>query len=325
MTEAEFVALVRDILGAIGQRLEAARPVAEGLALRTADGFLYVFVADASRGSLASVRSWCEEEDVPMNRLVVFSLGELPADWAPEVARRGGTVVVGDALARLVDNLGIDTPLVPRPEGGVRADSAALPSAQELEAQMRRADTWWAAGVFPLALRFYTAATELKPEYLAAHLGRARSLAALGRGPEARRAWEQVLALRPGLLEGEIGAALATGAGGDRRGERAQLARLVSAHPQSWEAQIAYIAVLIDDGSWAEARGELRRALIRSEQDGRLHFLLGVALERTGDPDGARREWERARRLGLSADDESRLRALAERTPRSPTDPPQGF
>ncbi len=310
MDSRAFIELVRDLLRSMGQSLDAARPVAEGFVLDTADGYLYVFVSDPSRVSMDSVRRWCDAADVPAERLVVFSIRELPRYWGPEIVRRGGTVVAGADFARLVDALGIETPLIPSDAGGQRRATSALPSVQDLEASMRRGDTWYQAGVMTLAARFFQEAARLKPEYLPAWLGRARASSALGDWPAAKEAWTRVLELAPGHVEGRIGLAGALGGIGEHERELEALRAVVHDHPEEAAARIGLMALLIERGDWRGARTELEYVLDRVPNDPRLRFVHGIVLEQIGLADAGRDEEESARRLGLSDPDAERLRAM---------------
>ena len=134
---------------------------------------------------------------MPADHLVVFSLEPLPAPWALEVQRGGGLVIAGPDFRRLVDELGIESSLVAKDPTIHRPAGSALPSARELDADMARAQTWLAAGVLPLAARFYEQAVKLKPEFLAGWVGLARARTGLGAWEEAASAWERVLAIEP--------------------------------------------------------------------------------------------------------------------------------
>lgn len=313
-----FVELVRDLLAAMGQELEAARPVPEGLALRTQDGYLYVFVADPSRGSVDSVRRWTAEADVPDERLVVFSLRALPSYWGPEIVRRGGTVVAGGPFERLVRDLDIDTPLVPPEPSGGRRPSNYLPSVRQLEAEMQRAETWYSAGVLPLAARFYGAAALLKPEYVPALRGWARAQAGLGNWAEALTGWDRVLELLPQDLEGRLGRATARGGVGHRTEELRELRQLAAEFPESTEVRVALMAAWVDREDWVAARTEVEALLDRSPSDPRLRYLHAELLERTGMEPAARDEREAAARLGLAPEAAERLGLLVRGKPREP-------
>ncbi len=319
MDSRAFVELVRDVLRSMGQGLEAARPVPEGFVLETPDGYLYVFVSDPSRASLDSVRRWCDAADVPAERLVVLSIRSLPPYWGPEVVRRGGTVVAGDDFARLVDALGIETPLIPVDSARQRGTTSVLPSVQDLEASMRRGNTWYEAGVMTLAARFYLEAARLKPEYLPAWLGRARALSSLGDWPAAKEAWEHVIELSPGLVEGRVGLAGALGGLGEHERELEALHAVVRDHPEEMTARIGLMSALIEHGDWRGARFQLDRVLDRVPNDPRLRFLHGIVLEHVGLAEAGRDEEESARRLGLSETEADRLRSMTRPGRVSPT------
>ncbi|MGI0055399.1 MAG: hypothetical protein ACREB9_05340 [Thermoplasmata archaeon] len=308
-----YIELVRDLLAAMGQDLGAARPVPEGFALRTQDGYLYVFVIDGDRGSVESVRRWCEEANVPRERLVVFSLRALPSHWGPTIEQHGGLTVQGATLERLVRELDIDTPLVAPETPGRRGSATSLPSVRGLEAEMHRAEIWYASGVLPLALRFYRAAAALKPEYSPALRGVARSLSVVGPPSEARAAWERVLELAPGDLEARVGHAVSIGALGDRAHEVAVLRSLAREAPDSNEVHVALFAALVERSDWKGAREEISRLLDHNPRDPRLRLLHSEVLARTGMVDAAADELRAAERLGLSLAEANRLRAMIDR------------
>ncbi len=317
MDSRAFVELVRDILRTMGQGLEAARPIPEGFALDTRDGYLYVFVSDPSRASMDSVRRWSAAGDVPAERLVVFSIRDLPAYWGPEIVRRGGTVVAGAEFARLIDALGIETPLIPVDSGRPRPSGSVLPSVRDLEGAMRRGDTWYEATVLPLAARFYLEAARLKPEFLPAWLGRARATSGMGDWSAAKEAWTHVLEMSPGSVEGRIGLASALGALGDPERELEALHAVVRDHPDDLVARISLMTALVERGDWRGARVEIGHALDRVPNDPRLRFVHGIVLEHVGLAEAGRDEQESARRLGLSETEAQRLRSMT-RPGRSP-------
>lgn len=301
MDPAGFTQLVRDLVEAMGQRLEAARPIPQGLALRTSDDYLYVFVEDVERGSPEAVRAWCEEGDVPAERLVVFALAPLPPSWGPEVQRGGGTVVAGRDFQRLVDELGIDSPLVERDPSIHRPLGSALPSARELDADMLRARTWESAGVLPLAARFYGHAVALKPEFLAGWVGLGWAKTGMGAWDEAEAAWNRVLALDPGSVEGRMGLAAVAGGRGNVDHEMAIYRTILADHPRLTAPRAALVAALVDRGLWADACREVESLLALNPSEPRLRFLHAVFLERSGgDASVVASERAEARRGGLT-------------------------
>jgi tetratricopeptide (TPR) repeat protein len=308
MDTAAFVQLVRDLIEAMGQRLEAARPTDEGLALRTADRYLYVFVADPARGSTETVRRWCEDGDVPADHLVVFSLEPLPLSWGPEVVRGGGTVISGRDFRRLVDELGIESSLVEKDPNIHRPVGSALPSARELDANMVRAQTWFTAGVLPLAARFYDQAVRLKPEFLPGWIGLARAHSGMGAWEGAELAWSRVLALDPSSLEAQLGLASIAGARGNVEREVAMYRAILHDHPRLITARVALIAALVEEKAWPGACREIEALLKAAPSDARLHFLHAVAIERSGgEAEVATAERSEARRLGLTEGTEQEL------------------
>jgi hypothetical protein len=56
MATPAFIELASGLIEAMGQRLDAAKPIPEGLTMRTEDGFVYAFFEDPNEVSLTSVR-----------------------------------------------------------------------------------------------------------------------------------------------------------------------------------------------------------------------------------------------------------------------------
>ena len=308
MDRGAFARLVRDLIEAMGQRLGAARPIPEGLALRTADQYLYVFVDDVSRGSTDAVHRWCVEEEVPADHLVVFSAGSLPGSWQAMVEGGGGKIIAGPEFRRLLDELGIDSPLIERDPTIHRPVGTALPSARELDANMVRAETWATAGVLPLAARFYERAVELKPEYVAGWVGLARTQTALEAWPEATVAWNRVLALDSGSVDARLGLAAAAAAAGDTTREVALYRALLLEQPGLTAARVGLVAALIHQEDWSEARRETETLLTPVPNDPRLRLLHALTIERSGGPEeAARAERDAARRQGLTEEMEQGL------------------
>ena len=308
-----FTALVRDLVGAMGQRLEAARPIDEGLALRTADHYLYVFIEDVSRVEPSAARRWCEEGQVAPDHLVIFALESLPTTWGPEVLARGGAVVAGRELARLADELGIDSPLLAKDPAFHRPSGSTLPSARELDADMLRAETWDAAGIPSLSARFYAEAAHLKPEFVPAWAGLARAQGALRDWDAAEQSWRRVLEVEPGSLEAQLGLAAIAGERGDPEGEIAAYRSIIRERPTQTPPRAALVAAYIERGAWDSAREEIETLVHLVPTDARLHYLYAEALERTGAASTVvARERAAARDLGLTDVESAELRRAYE-------------
>ncbi|HTT73350.1 MAG TPA: tetratricopeptide repeat protein [Thermoplasmata archaeon] len=307
MASAPFVELSGAIVQAMGQRLDALKPTAEGVLLRTGDGFLFAFLEDPSRISLADIgRLIGSDRNLPQH-LVVLSPGHLPLALAEEVVRGGGTLVEGARFAELVRQLGLETMLGegPRPSGPEAR--RLLPSAQHLDAVMHRARTWLDWGVPALALRFYRQASELKPGFLPARIGIGRALLALGLVDDAERTFDDVLVLRPSDVEAKLGRASVLGARARPKDEIAIYRALLAEDEARTEVRAHLVAALVDLGDWASALVELDAMLRRTPEDPSLRFLRSVALERTGRGAEGRKERREARKLGLPYDREVAL------------------
>ncbi|MEM0129725.1 MAG: hypothetical protein QXG65_06165 [Thermoplasmata archaeon] len=307
--DGRFVALVRDLLEAMGQGLEEGRPIPDGMAVRTQDGYLYVVLSRADRVDDRAVERWREAAQDPSARLVVFSLDELPADQAARIAAGGGLVLAGMAFSRLLDNLGIESDLLPaaRDPDHRPTPDASLPSAARLDAAMRRARVWEQAGVWPLAARFFSEACTTKAEFAPAWEGLARALTALDRRTEAEAAWARTAELRPGDPKVLLAWAVARGRAGDSQGERHLLERVLVADPGCIAARAEWVTCLLEEGAWMQAVGAIDELLSRVGPDPRLRFLRGVALARAGDSGEGIHDIEWARAHGLSPGEEERL------------------
>lgn len=322
MDRAAFAQLVRDMIEAMGQHLEAARPIEEGMALRTADRYLYVFVSESKRSSAPAVGRWCAEADTLPDHLVVFALEPLSADLGDAVRSGGGRLIEGPDFRRLVDELGITTPLIEHDPSIHRPVGSALPSAREMDADMVRAQTWYAAGVLPLAARFYTAAVRLKPEYVDAWSGLARTETALSQWAEAERAWERVLSLEPASTEARLGLAGIAGARGNIAEEVAMYLAVLHDHPSHLPTRISLVAALIDRKEWGPACREVEQAIPAAPADPRLRWLHALLIDRSnGDRARAEAERSEARRLGLTTEDELELSRSVAAESTVPADP----
>ena len=307
MATSAFVQLAGALVEAMGQKLDAAKPIPEGLALRTGDGFLYAFFEDPNQVSLESVRRLFGEGDELPIHLVVLTPGRLPLAITAEVVRRGGTVVEGNQFHELARQLGLGTFLGEEPRPAGAPERRLLPSAQQLDQIMGRARTWLDWGVPALALRFYRQAVALKPEFLPARTGVGRALLALGLVSDAERTFDEVLAIRPDDVEARLGKAATLGAQ-DRPQDEIEMYRALLAEDQArLEVRAHLVAALVDLGDWAGARVEIEALLAGTPEDAQLRFLHGVALERTGEPAEGAKERAEARTLGLPYDREASL------------------
>ncbi len=307
MPPSVFVELASALVESMGQRLDAAKPVPEGLVLRTNDGFLFAFLEDPTRVSLESVRRLFDSGEGAGARAVVFTAGHLPLAIAADVVHRGGTVVEGARFSELARQLGLEAMLGEEPRPAVPGTRRLLPSALQLDAIVHRARTWLEWGVPALALRFYRQASELKPEFLPARVGIGRSLLALGLLSDADRVFEEILSAHPDGVEARMGKAAVLGARSLPREEVEVYRTLLAEDEARTEVRAHLVAALADLGDWAAARVEIEAMLARTPEEPQLRFLHSVALARTGSETLAEEEREEARRLGLSFERESAL------------------
>lgn len=307
MASTAFVQLSGGLVEAMGQKLDAARPLPEGLVLRTGDGFLYAFLEDPDQVSIDTIRRVLESGDGKPAHLVVLTPGHLPLAIQSEVQQRSGTLVEGARFEELARQLGLESMLgkEPRPPGAARP--RLLPSAQLLDAAMSRARTWLEWGVPALSLRFYRQAAELKPGFLPAKIGVGRSLLGLGLTEDADRIFGEVLAARPNDLDAWLGRAAVLGARSKPKEEIEVYRALLAEDDARVEVRAHLVAALVDLGDWAAARVEVESMLTATPEDPQLRFLHSVTLLRTGEKESADRERTEARRLGLTVERETVL------------------
>jgi tetratricopeptide (TPR) repeat protein len=307
MATAAFVQLSSGLVAAMGQRMDAAKPLPEGLVLRTEDGFLYAFLEDPDQVSLDTIRRIFEEGDGTPAHLVVLTPGRLPLAIAAEVERRSGTLVEGPRFAELARQLGLGSLLGEEPRAPAASRPRLLPSAQLLDAAMGRARTWLEWGVPALALRFYRQAAQLKPGFLPAKLGIGRSLLGLGLTDEADRAFMEVIAIRPADLDAWLGKAAVLGARARPKEEIEVYRALLAEDDARVEVRAHLVAALVELGDWEAARVEVEAMLSSTPEDPQLRFLHSVTLTHTGEKESGQKERDEARALGLTHERETAL------------------
>lgn len=291
----------------MGQRMDAAKPLPEGLVLRTGDGFLYAFLEDPDQISLDTIRRVLQAGEGTPSHLVVLTPGRLPLAITAEVLQRSGTVVEAGRFAELARQLGLESLLGQEPRPPAAARPRLLPSTQQLDAAMDRARTWLEWGVPALALRFYRQAAELKPGFLPAKIGIGRSLLGLGLIDDADRAFMEVLAVRPSDLDAWLGKAAVLGGRAKQKEEIEVYRALLAEDDARVEVRAHLVAALVELGDWAAARVEVEAMLSSTPEDPQLRFLHSATLIRTGEKDAAEKEQAEARQLGLTLERETAL------------------
>jgi tetratricopeptide (TPR) repeat protein len=320
MASSSFVELASGLLEAMGQRLDAVRPIPEGLSIRTGDGFLYAFLEDPNRVSLDTIRRLIGDGQEVSPRLVVFTPGRLPLAISAEVLRRGGTVVEGDRFLELARQLGLEAYLGQEPRAVPARPRRLLPSAQQLDQVMGRARTWLDWGVPALALRFYRQATTMKPEYVPAKIGLGRSLLGLGLVDDGERVFQEVLSRRPDDVEARLGLAAAFGVRARPKDEIGVYRALLAEDQARLEVRAHLVAALVDHNDWAGARVEIEALLDRTPEDAQLRFLLGAAKTKLGLEKQGEKERAEARALGLPIEREAILCQHLGLPPPTPTE-----
>jgi tetratricopeptide (TPR) repeat protein len=296
-----FTELVGRLIEAMGQSLEALKRTDEEILLRTSDGFLYAFLEDPNRVSLAQIERLLGEVREQPARLAVLTPGRLPLALTAELLRHQSTVVDSERFHELARGFGLGGYLGEEPTKPVaRPAPRLLPSARQMDEVMVRGRTWMEWGVPALALRFYRQASQLKPEFLPAKTGIGRALAQLGLWEDAGRVFDEILALHPDDLDARLGKAALLGSMGNVPEEIAAYQALRDESPRRLDIRTHLIAALLDAKDWSAARSEIEGVLGVSPEDPQMRFLYSVALEHTGTPVEAQRERERARSLGLT-------------------------
>jgi tetratricopeptide (TPR) repeat protein len=307
VASSSFVQLASGLLEAMGQKLDAAKTIPEGLVLLTEDNFLYAFLEDPDEVSLDTVRRLLEYGDGTPLRLVVFTPGHLPLAITAEILQRSGTVIEGARFEELARQLGLESMIGEEPRARPAARPRLLPSTQQLDASMNRARTWLEWGVPALSLRFYRQASSLKPGFLPAKIGVGRSLLGLGLTDEADRSFMEVIALRPADLDAWLGKAAVLGAR-DRPKEEIEVYRALLAEDDARvEVRAHLVAALVELGDWGAARVEVEAMLAGRPEDPQLRFLHSVTLSHTGEKEAGTRERDEARALGLTHERETAL------------------
>lgn len=308
MVAPEFSELVGRLLEAMGQQMDAVRPVPEGLVLRTGDRFLFAFLEDPDQISVAFAQSLVAEVHPAPSRLVVLTHTHLPPAIDSLLTKAGATVVQGPRFQELVRQLGLGSFLGEEPRPAPAATSRRLlPSAQQLDTVMHRARTWLEWGVPALALRFYRQASTLKPEFAPARDGVGHALLALGLAEDADHAFAGALEVQPDDLEARVGRAAVLGATGRVPEEVAAYRTMLQEDPARVAVRSHLVAALIAESHWPEALAEIDLLLRSAPEDPQLRFLRSAALGKTGDEAGAAEEVARARRLGLTFEREKSL------------------
>ncbi len=307
MASSGFVQLSGALIEAMGQRMDAVKPIEEGVVLRTGDRFLYAFLEDPARVSLETVRRLFDDGGVAPVHVVVLTPGHLPLAISAEVVRRTGTLVEGPRFAELARQLGLGAMLGDAPRAAPTEARRLLPSAQQLDEVMRRARTWLDWGVPALALRFFRQASDMKPGFLPARVGVGQSLLALRLVDEADRQFDEVLKSRPEDVEARLGKAAVLGARAQPQKEVELYRTLLQEDEARTEVRAHLLAALIELGDWRGARVEVEAMLVRTPEEPQLRFLHAVALTRTGEKALGEEEREEARRLGLSFEREEVL------------------
>lgn len=305
-----FSELVAGLVEALGERMDAARPIDEGLLVRTQDGFLFAFLEDPNRVSLDTVRRLFDEVAPTPARLAVLAPGRLPLAIGTEVLKQGGSLIDGQRFVELARGLGLDQYLGQEPKPtAARESSRLLPSAQQLDVVMGRGRTWLDWGVPALALRFFRQALAQKPEFLPAKVGVGTALLGLGLTDDAERTFQEALGQHPEDVDARIGLASVLGARGKIAEEVAVYREILAGAPSIARVRAHLLAALMFEKNWSEARTEVEAMLTSTPEEPQLRFLHGVSLTESGATAEGEREKQRGRELGLTWD---RERALLE-------------
>jgi len=308
MTTPSFSQLVGRLIEVMGQQMSAVREIPEGLLLKTDDGFLYAFLEDPTRVSLADVQKLVTEAGETAQRLAVLTPGHLPLALTQAILERRGTVVEHARFQELARGLGLEEYLGEEPRPTLETPRRRLlPSAQQLDEIMRRGRSWLDWGVPSLALRFFRQALSLKPEFTPARIGIGRSLLALGLTDDADRAFGEVLAVHPEDVEARIGEAAVLGAKGRVDEEISLYRKLLDEAPDRADVRANLVAALVAENNWSVAKGEIETMVRATPEDPKVRFLRAAALLKTGHAAEGEKERSQSRLLGLTFEQECAL------------------
>jgi len=173
-----------------------------------------------------------------------------------------------------------------------------LPSVDRLEVEMKAGRRALEAGEFDEALRRFTAALRLKPEYDAAWLGRGHVLRNLADTDGAIDAYARALKVRPESEEAWMGLAAALRGAGRVKEEVAAYDALLKVRPDLLEAWINRGAALHELRDFRGAVACYDRVLGMRPEHPTAWNNRGAALLRLGDEDGAERCFAEALHFG---------------------------
>lgn len=193
----------------------------------------------------------------------------------------------------LPDRYRLVGPMLLDPVRAVRTEAARL-----LAAAPRRLYSAQYAAAFDAALAEYMAAQRAVDDQPAAHLNMAVVLADLGQLKEAEAEYHRALRIDPAFVPARINLAMLCDQQGRKDEAERQFREVIRLEPGLGEAYYSLgLLVAEDDKRLAEAAEWLSKAAERLPQNARVHYNLGLALQRLGRPQAAEEALLSAHRL----------------------------
>ncbi len=172
-----------------------------------------------------------------------------------------------------------------------------LPSVDRLEEAMRAGRRAYDAGRLDEALRHFTTALRLKPEYDAAWILRGHTLRRLGQDDESMRSFAQALRQTPESADAWLGLAAVLHTTGRLTEESEAYDKVLALHPRLVEAWINKGAALHELKEYAAAIACYEKILALRPEHAAAWNNKGAALLRLGDLAAAGRSFDEALRF----------------------------
>lgn len=181
---------------------------------------------------------------------------------------------------------------------------AGLPPSMVAEVLVARGDALFELHRFDQAQDEYRLALERDPAAIPPRLGLATVALRQGRLDQAEVLVQELLATHPEHADAWHANGTVAYARGDREQAMAHYDRALAADPEHYGARLARATALMDLGRFTEAVPELRALTETSRWDPKAGYLLAVALEYSGDAQGAQQAISRAAELVNGVSDE---------------------
>ena len=240
-------------------------------------------------------------------------------DWMLRLSGRGGVLLVGFSLL-VHGGLAAESEKTAVPEIGVADATKEGRLPLNAQAMSQRAAKAFAAGDWKTAREVYEELLKLEPynALVWANLGAVEQQS--GRLNEAVEAFEQSVRFNPALVQSWIALGLAYSDRGDLYLAVSALTRAIHEDPVDARPH-NYLAIAMKRIGWTQAaQAELQRAVELKEDYGIAHFNLALTYleQRPAAMELARRHYQRARDLGVAADEIVELKLAATEREREP-------